>query len=69
MPSIIATNPGNLKIFPVKDFGAIATGTHRFCQSDSGKCEGIADFTIVWRNKNEQWQITRVLSYRHRANN
>jgi hypothetical protein len=60
--------PGTLKVFPIKDFGAIAQGSHRFCQFDSGKCEGIADFVIVWNNQEGHWQITRVLSYGHRAN-
>ena len=59
--------PGTLKVTPIKDFGAIAQGVHRFCQAASGKCEGLADFTIVWRQQNGQWQITRVLSYGHRA--
>ena len=59
--------PGTLKVFPVKDFGAIAQGTHRFCQFADGKCEGLADFVIVWSNQNGHWQITRVLSYGHRA--
>jgi len=61
--------PGTLKVFPIKDFGAIEQGSHRFCQFASGKCEGIADFVMVWRNQNGSWQITRVLSYGHRANN
>ncbi len=60
--------PGTLKVFPVKGFGAIAQGTHRFCQFDTGKCEGQADFTIVWRFKESKWEMTRVLSYGHRAN-
>jgi len=60
--------PGTLKVFPIKDFGAIAQGSHRFCQFDSGKCEGLADFVIVWRNHDGHWEITRVLSYGHRAN-
>lgn len=59
--------PGTLKVFPIKDFGAIAQGVHRFCQTASGKCEGMADFAIVWRNKGGKWEITRVLSYGHRA--
>jgi hypothetical protein len=59
---------GSLKVFPIKDFGAIEQGSHRFCQLDSGKCEGIADFVMVWSNQNGAWQITRVLSYGHRAN-
>lgn len=60
--------PDTLKVFPIKDFGAIAQGSHRFCQFASGKCDGIADFVIVWNNQNGNWQITRVLSYGHRTN-
>jgi hypothetical protein len=59
---------GSLKVFPIKDFGAIAQGSHRFCQFASGKCEGIADFVIVWHNQDGHWEITRVLSYGHRPN-
>lgn len=59
--------PGTIKVFPVKDFGAIEQGSHRFCQFDSGKCEGLADFTIIWREQAGVWRITRVLSYGHRA--
>ena len=60
--------PDTLKVFPIKDFGAIEQGSHRFCQFASGKCEGMADFVIVWRNHDGNWQITRVLSYGHRPN-
>ncbi|HET6782312.1 MAG TPA: DUF4440 domain-containing protein, partial [Pseudoxanthomonas sp.] len=59
--------PGSLKVYPIKDFGAIAQGVHRFCQLDSSKCEGAADFAIVWRLHDGQWRITRVLSYGHHA--
>lgn len=59
--------PGTLEVFPIKDFGAIERGSHRFCQFDTGKCEGMADFTMIWRLKDGKWQITRVLSYGHRA--
>jgi hypothetical protein len=58
--------PGSLGVFPVKDFGAIAQGVHRFCQFKTGECEGMADFVIVWRNQGGKWEITRVLSYGHR---
>lgn len=57
---------GSLKVFPIKNFGAIEQGTHRFCQVKTGSCDGIADFVIVWRHDGETWQITRVLSYGHR---
>ena len=59
--------PGTLQVYPIKDFGALSKGTHRFCQVSSGTCEGLADFTIVWHQNGDQWEITRVLSYGHRA--
>ena len=58
--------PGSLAVFPIKDFGAIEQGSHRFCQTDASKCEGLADFTILWRHSSGRWEITRVLSYGHR---
>ena len=60
--------PGSLRVFPIKDFGAIEMGSHRFCQFASGKCEGLAEFAMVWRNQGGSWVITRVLSYGHRTN-
>lgn len=59
--------PGTLAVFPIKDFGAIARGSHRFCQFDSDTCDGMADFTMVWHLRDGVWAITRVLSYGHRA--
>ena len=59
--------PGSLRVHPVKDFGAIAQGEHRFCQTDSARCDGLADFTMLWRLRDGRWQVTRVLSYGHRA--
>jgi hypothetical protein len=58
--------PGTMKVYPLKDFGALSTGTHRFCRFDTGRCEGEAEFAIVWRHDADQWRVTRVLSYGHR---
>lgn len=60
---------GSLKVYPIKGFGAIAQGSHRFCQFSSGECEGLADFTMIWREQNGKWALTRVLSYGHRPAN
>ena len=60
--------PGSLRVSPIKDFGAIATGVHRFCQAGAAHCEGEADFAMVWRLRDGEWQVTRVLSYGHRRN-
>jgi uncharacterized protein DUF4440 len=59
---------GTLRVYPIKDFGAIEQGSHKFCQFATGKCDGLAEFVIVWRYRNASWQITRVLSYAHRPN-
>jgi hypothetical protein len=57
---------GSFRVYPIKDFGAIAQGAHKFCQFKSGACEGAAEFLIVWRQQGNKWSITRVLSYGHR---
>lgn len=57
---------GTLKVFPIKDYGAIEQGVHRFCQIKTGACESMADFIIIWTNQGGDWKITRVLSYGHR---
>ena len=58
---------GSMKVYPVKNFGAISQGVHRSCQVSDGSCDGLADFVIVWHHINDRWQITRVLSYGHRV--
>lgn len=60
--------PDTLRVSPVKDYGAISTGTHRFCQTSSGKCEGAAEFVMIWHDINGTWEVTRSLSYGHREN-
>lgn len=60
--------PASLKVYPIKDFGAIEEGEHRFCELASGQCEGSAKFLMIWEHtKNGPWQMTRVVSYGHRA--
>ncbi len=54
------------RVFPIPGLGAMALGTHRFCHTPT-TCEGIAEFTMVWRQKDDVWQITRALSYAHRS--
>ena len=59
--------PATLRVYPIKDYGAIEEGEHRFCELASGGCEGIAKFVIVWAKRGSEWRITNVLSYGHRA--
>lgn len=59
---------GSFKAYPINEFGAITEGVHIFCETKTEKCEGKADFVMVWRNVNNKWEITRALSYGHREN-
>ncbi|MEH6422164.1 nuclear transport factor 2 family protein [Pseudomonas sp. CGJS7] len=59
--------PATLKVYPIKGYGAIEEGEHRFCEVASGKCEGGAKFLMIWANQDGQWRMTRVVSYGHRA--
>lgn len=58
--------PGSLEIFPIKDFGAIEQGWHKFCDLKTGRCFGEAQFLIVWRHLAGKWEATRIFSYGHR---
>jgi hypothetical protein len=63
--------PGTLKVWPIKNYGALALGEHRFCHYKPGgtthPCEGRAEFTILWHRQGSAWTITRAFSYGHGA--
>jgi hypothetical protein len=59
--------PQTFRALAIANFGAISQGVHRFCHTDVQGCEGEAEFVMVWRRTADGWQVTRVLSYGHRA--
>lgn len=59
---------GSLEVFPIKDFGAIQIGSHRFFYTEKGqdeKLDGTFKFVHIWKNVNGLWKISRVISYDH----
>jgi hypothetical protein len=58
----------SLRVYPIPGYGAMTFGTHRFCHTPT-TCEGIAEFSMVWKEQDGAWQITRALSYAHRSLN
>ena len=57
---------GTLEVHPIKDFGAIEIGTHQFRHIENGKEEiGNFKFVMIWQKKDNQWKISRVISYDH----
>jgi hypothetical protein len=61
--------PTTVKVYPMKGFGAVQTGSHRFTHpgSDDKQSVGEAKFIHLWQNKDGAWKITRVISYDHRS--
>ncbi|HEV7219386.1 MAG TPA: nuclear transport factor 2 family protein [Terriglobales bacterium] len=60
---------GSLEVYPIKGYGAVEVGIHRFYSSERGQPEQLtatAKFMHVWRHTNEGWKISRVISYDHR---
>jgi|SRR3954454_14849327 len=60
---------GSMKVYPLKDYGAVEIGVHRFLHpgtQDHGVV-GEARFVHVWKHNAEGWKITRVISYEHHA--
>ena len=60
------------KIYPLKNgneiYGAILSGEHLFFKEVLGqkeKPEGLAKFTHLWIFKDNDWKMSRVLSYDH----
>jgi len=57
---------GSLEVHPIKDYGAIEIGMHQFKHIENGKEEiGTFKFLMIWKKENNQWKISRVVSYDH----
>jgi Domain of unknown function (DUF4440) len=61
--------PGTLQVFPMKGYGALEIGVHRFHHPGQEDTIGIgeANFIHLWQFKDGAWKVTRVISYDHHA--
>jgi Domain of unknown function (DUF4440) len=59
--------PGTLQVYPLAHYGAVEIGTHRFHHPGRDDEVGEAQFITLWQNKGDAWQVTRVISFDHRA--
>jgi ketosteroid isomerase-like protein len=58
--------PGSLEVYPIKDYGAMHIGIHRFCHVENGRDDcGNFKFVMLWQRQGDAWKITRVVSYGH----
>ena len=62
----------SLEVYPIKDYGAIEIGLHRFCHKEQGdganagavECASFK-FVHIWRKTGGTWKLARVISYGH----
>ena len=59
----------SIRVFPLRGYGAVATGVHRFCDArrytHCGELGGPARFITLWQRSEAGWRIARVVSYDH----
>jgi hypothetical protein len=56
----------SLEVYPIKNYGAVEIGLHKFCHMENGKEDcGTFKFIHVWQKKDGSWKISRVISYDH----
>lgn len=54
---------GSVEVYPIKDYGAIQFGYHKFFNKEEPNAKSIpSKFVVVWKNKNNSWKITKVIS-------
>lgn len=54
----------SIEVYPIKDYGAVEIGLHKFHNNAEppNTPSKIGRFMIIWRNQNNEWKITRVVS-------
>jgi hypothetical protein len=58
--------PGTLEVYPMKGYGAVEIGVHRFHPPGAKPSDGGgAQFIQLWQNTGGVWKITRVISFDH----
>jgi hypothetical protein len=55
--------PGSIEVYPIGTWGAVEIGLHRFINHQESETPSKPDkFIVIWRHRDDKWQITRVIS-------
>jgi hypothetical protein len=59
----------SLEVYPLKGYGAVEMGVHRFHHPGTEDKNGVGEarFVQLWQWKDGVWRVSRVISYEHRA--
>jgi len=60
---------GTMEVYPLKGYGAVEIGVHRFTHPNDPHSLGEAKFVTLWRLKDGAWTITRAISFDHHSVN
>jgi hypothetical protein len=60
---------GSLEVYPLKGYGAVEIGVHRFTHPNDPHSLGEAKFITLWQLKDGEWMVTRVISFDHHSAN
>jgi Domain of unknown function (DUF4440) len=55
----------SVEVFPMKNYGALETGVHRFSHPGIDSDQGDAKFAQLWKYEGGRWWMTVVISYDH----
>ena len=54
---------GSIEVYPIKDYGAIEIGYHKFYNNqEPNAMSKPSKFIMVWKNEGEKWLISKVIS-------
>ena len=59
----------SLRVYPLNNYGAVETGTHRFYAIIEGQPDRLtetAQFLMIWKQVDGAWKLARVVSFDHR---
>ena len=59
--------PSSLEVWPIPGYGAVQAGVHTFTNAGATEPHGQGRFLHIWREDDDGWRITRIVSYDHRA--
>lgn len=54
---------GSIEVYPIKDYGAVQTGLHKFYNNQEPDAISKENkFIVIWMNDNENWVMTKIIS-------
>ncbi|MDZ4714739.1 MAG: nuclear transport factor 2 family protein [Cytophagales bacterium] len=55
--------PGSVEVYPIKNYGAVQTGLHKFYNKEEPDAESKpSKFIVVWKNEGGTWKMAKVIS-------